>query len=139
MAVEQPPTWCRAQGMKKLGITGLLISSLWVYLEWGGGYHAFIVQAEWEMFTKALIDPLSALHPFVLLPLAGQLMLIIALLQHDPGRRLTLVALVCLSVLILFITFVGLLSLNLKVVLSTLPFLGFGIYVVRVFRHPPGH
>jgi hypothetical protein len=120
--------------MKKIIAAGLLISSLFVYLEWGGGYHAFIIQGEWEMFSKALIDPMSALHPFVLLPLAGQIMLLYTLFQKEPGRRLTLMALGCLSILILFITFVGVISKNYKIVLSTLPFIAFGVATLRVHR-----
>ncbi len=120
--------------MKKIINAGLLICSLFVYLEWGGGYHAFIIQGEWEMFSKAMVDPMSALHPFVILPLAGQIMLLYTLFQKDPGRRLTLIALGCLSLLILFITFVGVLSRNYKVVLSTIPFISFAVAALRVNR-----
>jgi hypothetical protein len=120
--------------MKKIVNAGLLICSLFVYLEWGGGYHTFIFQGEWEMFSKAITDPMSALHPFVLLPLAGQMMLLFTLFQKDPSKRLTLIALGCLSVLILFITFVEILSKNYKVVLSTIPFISFAVAALRVNR-----
>lgn len=120
--------------MKKIIAAGLLISSLFVYLEWGGGYHTFIFQGEWEMFSKAIVDPMSALHPFVLLPLAGQIMLLYTLFQKVPGKRLTLIALGCLCVLVLFIAFVGVLSRNYKVVLSTIPFITFAVAALRVNR-----
>ncbi|HQQ97270.1 MAG TPA: hypothetical protein PLX35_08400 [Cyclobacteriaceae bacterium] len=120
--------------MKKFVNAGLLICSLFVYLEWGGGYHTFIIQGELEMFSKAIGNPMSALHPFVLLPLAGQIMLLYTLFQKDPSKRLTLIALGCLSVLILFITFVGVLSRNYKVVLSTVPFVSFAVAALRINR-----
>lgn len=131
---EQSVILWRILIVKKIVIFGLLISSLFVYLEWGGGYHTFIIQGEWEMFSKVKADPMSALHPFVILPLAGQIMLLYSLFQKDPSKRLTLIALGCLSVLILFITFVGVLSRNYKVVLSTIPFISFAVAALRVNR-----
>jgi hypothetical protein len=67
---------------------GLILTSVFGYLEWGSGNHAFMFQAEAELLGKLFTDPASVVHPFTLLPLAGQLMLEITWFQPKPGKRL---------------------------------------------------
>jgi hypothetical protein len=62
-------------------------------------------------------------HVMVLAPLLGQLLLVFTLFQNVPGRRITLIGIVLLSVLVLLIFLIGILGLNYKIFLSTLPFL----------------
>lgn len=59
----------------------LIVTSLLGYLEWGGDNHIFLFKAEAEILSKLFTDPLSVLHPFTLLPLAGQIILLITLFQ----------------------------------------------------------
>lgn len=108
----------------------LIITSLLGYLEWGTGQNTFLFQAEIELFWKLFQDPIAVVHPLTLLPLLGQLLLLITLFQRPPSRLLTMVGLVCLSVLLLFIFLIGLLSLNFKILLSTIPFVITGILVI---------
>jgi hypothetical protein len=105
------------------------------YLEWGGGNAAFLAQAEYTMLFGRTTAPDAFLHPMVGLPLAGQLLIFFTLFQPTPSRRLTTIGAALLSVLILLITLAGALSLNGKIVLSTLPFLA---AVVWHFRAPAG-
>jgi hypothetical protein len=63
------------------------------------------------------------LHPLVLLPMMGQLLLILAIFQKSPGRRLIVSGQLLLSVLVLLVLTTGLLKLNWKIVASTLPYL----------------
>lgn len=119
--------------MKKLFNFCLLLASLVGYLEWGKDNFAFLFQVEYELLFGNK-DSQNFLHPFVLLPLLGQLLLIITLFQKTPKRALTYTALASLSLLMLFICFIGALTLNFKVLLSTMPFIITGILILRYNR-----
>jgi hypothetical protein len=109
--------------MKKKVLNGcLILTSLLGYLEWGVDNRMFLFQAEIEVLTKLFKDPLSAAHPFTLLPLFGQLILLFTLFQKIPGRLLTFIGIGCLSVLLLFMFLIGVISFNYKILLSTVPF-----------------
>lgn len=110
--------------MKKKVLNGcLILTSLLGYLEWGVDNRMFLFQAEIEVLTKLFKDPLSAAHPFTLLPLFGQLILLFTLFQKIPGRLLTFIGIGCLSVLLLFMFLIGVISFNYKILLSTVPFI----------------
>lgn len=119
---------------KKVLNACLILTSLMGYLEWGGDNKMFLFQGEFEVLAKLYQDPLAAAHPFTLLPLFGQLILLFTLFQKTPGKILTLVGLGCLSVLLVFMFLIGLISLNYKILLSTLPFLVMGILVIMELR-----
>ena len=125
----------RAAGMKRRILNALLIlTSLIGYLEWGTYQRMFLFQGEWEVLGKLISDPVSAAHPFTLLPLIGQILLLITLFQKEPGRLLTFIGLGCLSLLLVFMFLIGLLSLNCKILLSTIPFVVTGILVILEAR-----
>lgn len=122
--------------MKKILNICLLLSSLAGYLAWGTGEHGFLFQLEYELIAKARHDPGSLLHPFVLLPLFGQLLIFYTLFQKMPGRIPTLMGLTCLGLIMLMILLVGILSLNIRIGASALPFIITGIFVLRYHRRP---
>ena len=109
----------------------LILSSLIVYLEWGTDQAAFLVETEIEMFSKVFKDPKSLFHPFIVLPLVGQIILIYTLFQKEPGKKLSYAGLAGIGVLVLFICFVGAISMNYKIILSTFPFLITGVLVIK--------
>lgn len=119
--------------IKSLNI-GLILTSLLGYLEWGGGNSMFLAQAEWEIVLKLFSDPLAVFHPFVLLPLIGQLLLVLTLFQKEPSKKGTYWGIAGIGILLLFMFVIGLLSLNWKVLLSTIPFLILAIYTIRFLR-----
>ena len=108
----------------------VLLTSLIGYLDWGRDMHMFLFQGEAEVVGKLFHDPMAVIHPLTLLPLFGQLILLYTLFQKTPGKILTYIGLGCLSLLLLFITLVGALSLNYKIVLSTIPFILSGALTV---------
>jgi hypothetical protein len=108
---------------KKLLNLLLIITSLLGYMEWGGGNHTFVFQAESEIFTKLVSDPVSVLHPFIVLPLLGQLLLVITLFQRTPGKILTYTGIVCLGMLMVFLFAIGSLAGNSKMIFYPLPFI----------------
>lgn len=93
----------------RLLIVLLLITSLFVYLEWGGDNSSFLFKLEFDVLGKLISNPVSVLHPFVILPLLGQMLLLIALFFNSPGKWLLFAGIVFLSLLPAVILLVGLL------------------------------
>lgn len=112
----------------------LIVTSLFGYLEWGADNRIFLFQGEWEVLGKLVSDPVAAVHPFTLMPLFGQIVLLITLFQKEPSKIFTFIGLTCLSLLLLFMFLIGLLSLNFKILLSTIPFIVTGILVIVEMR-----
>lgn len=117
--------------MKKFLNILIVLSSLIGYLEWGTHNHSFLFQAEIEILSKIFSDPVSIIHPFTLLPLAGQIILLIPLFQKRETKFLSYAGIACLSLLFVFMLFIGLFSANAKILLSTLPF--FITSAMRIF------
>lgn len=101
----------------------LVITSLLGYLEWGGNNAIFLGQAEFDIIQKIFWDPLSVAHPFVLLPLVGQIILITTLFQKQPSKSWTYVGLLMIGLLLGFMFIIGVISQNLKIAASVIPFL----------------
>lgn len=118
----------------KLFIAGMIVSSLFGYLEWGGGNHMLLAQAESEILSKLFQDPMSVLHPFTVLPMLGQLLLLIALFQQKPSKVLIYTGMGCIGILLLLMFAIGIMGFNIKVLASTLPFLIFGVLCVLGLR-----
>ena len=118
----------------KLLNIALILTSFVGYLEWGGNNNMFLIQGEIDLIAKLFTDPGSALHPFTLLPLAGQMLLVITLFQKHPSRWLTYLGLSGIGVLLVFMFIIGLLGPNMKTTLSTLPFLVTAFMTVQHHR-----
>jgi uncharacterized protein YacL len=112
----------------------LLLTSLLGYLEWSGGNHIFLLQAEAEIISKLLQGSTSVVHPFTLLPLLGQILLLITLFQQKTSKILTYISIGGLGLLLGFMFAIGLMVLNFKILLSTIPFLVTAILTVRYYR-----
>ena len=111
-----------------------LLASLFGYLEWGGGHAMFLFQAEAEVLSKLFTAPGEVLHPLTLLPLAGQIALLVTLFQARPGKWLTLAGLSALGLLLGLMFFIGLIDGNIAILGSTIPFLAVVLLIVRNIR-----
>ena len=112
----------------------LIITSLLGYLEWSGDSRSFLYQAEGEILYKLFTDPASTIHPFILLPLLGQLLLLVTLFRKRPGKVLTYIGISGLGLLLGFMFVVGIISLNIRIIASTLPFLLVALYTIYCLR-----
>ncbi len=112
----------------------LILSSLIGFLEWGKESKRFLFQIEGEIISKLFIDPVSVLHPFTVLPLAGQLLLVITLFQKKPNKIMTLIGIGGIGVLLGLMFVIGVISLNLKILFSTIPFLVLSLLTIRYQR-----
>ena len=121
--------------MKSKLLNFLLITfSLFVYLEWSGNHHIFLFEAEIEIFSKLFTSPKSVIHPFIVLPLMAQFLLLFTLLQKTPSKKLTYIGVFGLSLLFYFILLIGLISINYKIVISTIPFVFLSIITILHHR-----
>ena len=114
-------------------VNGLLIVAFMLgYLEWGANNHAFIFQAIIPLFTSMPNDLTGLFNPAVLIPLVGIILLLTSLFQREPNRKFTLAGLACLTTFMIFLLFIGVLSLNWKITLSSVPFLVLAIFSLRL-------
>jgi hypothetical protein len=116
---------------QKLMNAGLIVTSLAGYLEWGGSNSSFLLEAELVLFRKLFSEPLSVLHPFTVLPLIGQVLLIATLFQARPGKLFTILGALFIGLLLLVIFAIGSMMLNWKMIASTVPFIVLAIFAVR--------
>ena len=112
----------------------LIITSLLGYLEWGGGNNILLFQGEADIILKLFTNPKSVAHPFILMPLLGQLLLLFTVFQKTPNRILTYIGIGSLGLLLGFMFIIGIISMNFKILLSTIPFLITAIYTVLYLR-----
>jgi len=118
--------------MKLRILNGLVIlTSLLGYLEWGADNRTFLFQAEWEVLRRLSSDPMSVIHPFTLIPLLGQVLLLVTIFQKEPNRWLTYLGIASLSILLLLMAFIGVIGLNFRILLSTIPFIVAAILAIR--------
>lgn len=112
------------------------LSFLFCYLEWGNhnGF-GFIFQLEYTILFRKGPSRDSFTHPAILLPFTGQLLLGYTVLARTPKKPLVWSGLALLSVLVLFISFIGLMALDLKIFGSTLPFLVSGFMLIRSLKN----
>lgn len=104
------------------------------YLAWGHGKALFIFQGEIELFKKALSNPLSLIHPIIIIPFVGQLLLVYTLFQKEPGKTPTFIGLACLALLMLLLLFIGVSIPDIKILTSSLPFVTFSVLILRAHK-----
>lgn len=112
----------------------LIVTSLFGYLEWSENSHSFLFQAEADLILKLFTNPISTLHPFTILPILGQIMLLISLFQRKQKKLLIYFGIGGLSTLLVFIFIIGLISFNYKIVISIIPFIITAILSIRNLR-----
>ena len=106
----------------KILIFLLIATSLICYLEWGVGNKSFLFGVEYEVFKQIFTGQKLLSHPFILLPLLGQILLLITLFQKKPNKILIYIGIACLGLLSALILLVGILAVNYKILISVLPF-----------------
>jgi cobalamin biosynthesis protein CobD/CbiB len=112
----------------------LIITPLLGYLEWGKDSHSFLFQVEADILSKVLTDPKAVLHPMTILPLIGQVILFVTLFQNAPNKKLTYFSIGCIGILVTFIFVIGLLTLNVKIFSSAIPFITVSALTIRHYR-----
>ena len=120
--------------MTRLINIGLLLSFSICYLEWGGGNSSFLFQVEYVLFTKQADFLATITHPIIMFGLIGQLLLIISLIMSTPKKIINHIGVLMLSAIVLLVLVAGLLSFNIRIVASTLPFISLSVMYVIYYR-----
>ena len=115
----------------------LILTSLLGYLEWGDNQHLFLFQAEADIFLKMWTKPAEVIHPFTVLPLFGQFILLFTFFQKNPSAIWIWLGMAGIGLLLGLMFVIGLISLNYKIGFSTLPFLIVCFLMIRRSSHPP--
>lgn len=101
----------------------IILCSLFPYLSWGKGSNsAFLFEIEWQIFSHLNTDVAALLHPMVIVPIIGQLFILIFGVIY-PKIPMVYLGILCLFILIGFVMFIGFFSQNFKIILSCIPFL----------------
>jgi hypothetical protein len=103
-------------------------------LEWGGGNEAFLFQIEGDVLFKLVTNPTSVIHPFIVFPLAAQVALLVTLFQKKPSKRMTFWSMGGLGILLVLVFVIGWMTLNYKMIFSTLPFIVVSAVTIRHYR-----
>lgn len=114
--------------VKILIVVGLLLSPLLCYLEWGSNQSSFLFEVEYNLLFNNKDFAGTFTHPAILVPLLGQLLLLIAVFFKKHSHKLIFAGLLLLALLVLLVLMAGLLSKNIKMGVSTLPFLSLAIF-----------
>lgn len=112
----------------------LIVTSLIGYLEWGNNNSTFLFQAEADVISKMLTNPASVIHPLTILPMAGQLLLLITLFQKKPNNILTVAGIVGIGILLALMFVAGIIGLNIKIIFSVVPFLTIAFITIQHHR-----
>ncbi len=108
--------------MKRWRILLLVIFSLLGYLHWGKNQHMFLFQAEADILRNLILQPENYLHPFILLPLFGQVLLLVAFIRPKVANWIQITGMLCLALIIFMILFIGIIEPSWKMILSASPF-----------------
>jgi predicted membrane channel-forming protein YqfA (hemolysin III family) len=103
-------------------------------MEWGKTNTAFVFETEYYLFVKTTDTRSSFTHPLILIPLLGQLCILFSLFSKRRSKILVFAGMILMSVLVLFIFLAGILSLNVKMISSCLPFILLSIALIRIYR-----
>jgi hypothetical protein len=120
--------------MKKILNALLILASFIGYLEWSGGNSGFLLQMELDIFKKASESLSSVAHPFVVLPLFGQLILLFTLFQKEPGKKITMVGAALLGLIMLMFLLIGILGANFKMIFAALPYMVIAFFVMKAHK-----
>lgn len=93
------------------------------YLEWAGNNSMFVAEIQYTIFTnyKNYFD--NFLHPIILLGLIAQSVIVVSIFIDKFYKKWFTWALTTLTLLVIFLFIIGLLSTNLKIIFSSIPFL----------------
>jgi hypothetical protein len=108
----------------KLLNASLIFSTFIIFLEWGNENKLsyFLIEIEKEVVYQLLFGTHNVLHPFILFPLSAQIGLVCTLFQKKTNLWISYYSIGLISILVSIIFIGGLLTFNMKIIFSTVPF-----------------
>ncbi|MBX7125386.1 MAG: hypothetical protein K1X47_06815 [Cyclobacteriaceae bacterium] len=119
---------------QRLLTLGVMITFHFGYLAWGGDQHAFLFEAEAEIILNSFSSPETLVHPAVLIPLCGLVLLLIALFQSQPSRWMLWTGWAGLAIFHLLLLAIGLLTFSGWILISVAPFLVCSVFYIKTLR-----
>jgi hypothetical protein len=108
--------------MTRLLSLGLVLAFSCLYMESREGVGEFVFQIEYDLLSKSggLLGTL--LNPLVFAVLGAQLLLFYCAVRATPNQKLNRVAILIISPIVVIVLLGGILSSNIRMILSTVPF-----------------
>ncbi len=94
----------------------------------------FLFQMEADLLFTEKRNLHNFIHPLVLLPFIGQLLLLIPVFKKSFPVKYILIADILLGLLVFMNLLAGVLSANILMIGSVLPFITFSVLLIRVYR-----
>lgn len=126
------------QTKRRLTHIGLVLTSFIGYLEWGADQSMFLIQGEWDIIQQVFTDPAATLHPFIWLPMIGQVLLLVAAFTRKRKPILTWLGISGIGILLYFMFVIGFLGGGWMTSISVLPFMVLSIWVMVDLRRNRG-
>ncbi|MGX7668484.1 hypothetical protein [Flavobacterium pedocola] len=120
--------------MRRLSNIGILITSLFGYMEWGANNDSFLFEAQYEILFGHHNFIESITHPIILFSISGQLLILHCAIKNNSSKKTNIAGLILLSLIMLLIILGGSLSSNTKMILSTVPFLFFAALLIIAIK-----
>jgi hypothetical protein len=120
--------------MNRLIKIGIFISFLICYVDFGHDGAVFVGEIEYKIIVnlKDSMESFSIL--FFLISFLGQLIIFISIFKNNDLRKIFL-GTIMLSVIVLLIFILGLFTTNIKIIISTIPFISISIiYFYRIAK-----
>lgn len=112
------------------------VSFLFCYLGWGEGQGGYFWELEYEIIAKGLRKDL--LHPALLLPFVGQMLILIAIVAPGVPKWICLIGLALCGLLVLFLLFIEIIGRQPAGIGATVLYLiAWSMVVVRRKRYWP--
>lgn len=116
----------------RIATLAVILSSFIGYLEWGGEQSGFLLEMEMNILISGAKQAL--VHPAFLIPFIGQLLLLLTVFQREPKRWMIYLGTGMLALLLVFIFIIGILSQNVKILASALPFIISAVVLLMSLR-----
>lgn len=112
----------------------LLVFFSLAYMEWGGEHHSLVFEVQKKVFTEPEHLIANLTHPVILVGFAGQLVLLLAFFSRGLRSGWIATAIILLGIPIALILLSGAMARNIKVIGSTVPFLGLATWLLLDLR-----
>ncbi len=116
--------------MKQLINLGLLLTFQFCYLEWPNNT-SFVFQAQYEIFSKTHQFARNFLHPIILIGFFSQILILLSVIFKNFNSKWNLIGVIALTPIVLLFLLVGIVSFNIKIIISTIPYL---IFLILYFK-----
>lgn len=119
------------QNFKSILYLLLILGFSCCYMTWGVNQTAFVFQVEYLVFTEKDHITSNFSNPLILAGSLAQLILVLAIFHLIKNKYVIMFAIGMLDIIVLLILLAGLLTVNWKIIISTLPPICFSVMLYK--------